>query len=576
MFSSGSIGRVFVCVGVLLVSACVLAADYAADTRPVAVAVGDFNHDGCLDVITANDATSSANMLMGNGTGALGTATSISSGNPARAIVTADFDADGYIDLAVVRDGAAILRNTGNIFDSYNPVLGIHERCVVVGDFTNDGKQDFFIGWDNGRIEFYQGDGTCGFAGPSPWIGSSSGATIGAVGDFNRDGSLDAVFSAEGANSISVLFGYGAGALSGELVISIGATVSALAVADFNCDGKLDIAVATGAANSVGILFGNGSGNFEAPVFYNVGSTPSALTVADFNGNGKPDIAVANLDSNSVTILRNTGSGAFVSAGSFAVGSGPCAIASGDLNNDGTPDIVTANRDGNSVSVLIVGQTPTITGLTPLSLPAGSADTEITLRGTKFCSGLTSVQLNGQNKPATVVSSTELHFTATASELEHAGDTSIVVSNSSPFSETASIGFEIINVGSQGPAGPKGDKGDTGLTGPKGLQGEQGPKGDTGAVGPQGPAGAKGDTGPQGEAGPQGEIGSMGPQGEQGPKGDLGAAALAQPTTVGTIIMLERGSVPPDGFALIGNFKQSVKQPNGRAKRLDIDVYKKN
>ena len=120
-----------------------------------------------------------------------------------------------------------------------------------------------------------------------------------------------------------------------------------------NADGNPDIAVANCISNSVSILFGDGAGNFASQIVYPVAVCPQTLTGGDFDGDGNFDLVTANSSSNNVSLLKGNGSGAFQSGNSVAVGSNPMWVAVGDLNNDTAPDLVVTNVADNTVSVLL-------------------------------------------------------------------------------------------------------------------------------------------------------------------------------------------------------------------------------
>jgi hypothetical protein len=84
---------------------------YFVASNVVAIAVGDFNGDGNLDLAVANGCTESTcgngspgviSILLGNGDGTFKAAVNYSVGNDPVSIAVADLNGDGKLDLAVV------------------------------------------------------------------------------------------------------------------------------------------------------------------------------------------------------------------------------------------------------------------------------------------------------------------------------------------------------------------------------------------------------------------------------------------------------------------------------------------
>ena len=82
------------------------AKSYAVGTSPAAIAVGDFNGDGKVDIAVANTGSSDVSILLGNSDGTFQPAVNFSAGNNPSAIAVGDFNGDGKLDLAVLQPGA--------------------------------------------------------------------------------------------------------------------------------------------------------------------------------------------------------------------------------------------------------------------------------------------------------------------------------------------------------------------------------------------------------------------------------------------------------------------------------------
>src|SRR4029077_4752748 len=84
---------------------------------PAAVAVGDFNGDGKLDLAVTNKGDKTVSILLGNGDGTFQSQTTVPTGLAPDAVVTGDFNGDGKPDLAVANftDGTiSILLGNGD------------------------------------------------------------------------------------------------------------------------------------------------------------------------------------------------------------------------------------------------------------------------------------------------------------------------------------------------------------------------------------------------------------------------------------------------------------------------------
>ena len=210
--------------------------DYCLDTpiggaSPLAVAIGDFNGDGKLDVVTANEGVEGVyniSIFLGNGDGTLQANQFVweySISQPSSGIVTGDFNRDGKLDMAVSNvsnpdtapeaSSISILLGMGDgTFQApvtYGLPNNTNPASILVADFDGDGKADLAIPSGNGGQEggapfenlgplsaiyifLGNGDGTFQVQeGYSPAANNVGEAVALAVGDFNGDGKPDLV-----------------------------------------------------------------------------------------------------------------------------------------------------------------------------------------------------------------------------------------------------------------------------------------------------------------------------------------------------------------------------------------------
>jgi hypothetical protein len=114
---------------------------------PTSVAVGDFNGDGKSDLVaTAADSAGHAtvNVLLnkGDGSGAFGAAQTYALGGTATSVAVGDFNHDGKLDIVTTGAEMDVLLNNGD--GTFGPAqkVGPAGSSVVVGDFNGDGFPD--------------------------------------------------------------------------------------------------------------------------------------------------------------------------------------------------------------------------------------------------------------------------------------------------------------------------------------------------------------------------------------------------------------------------------------------------
>ncbi|MDY6938963.1 MAG: FG-GAP-like repeat-containing protein [Cyanobacteriota bacterium] len=238
-------------------------------------------------------------------------------------------------------------------FETRNFPVGQNPVAVALGDFNEDGNEDFaVVNRDSSTVSVLLNDGRRGFSRASSISVGALPSDV-AVADLNDDGNLDLAVTNREDAQVSILLGNGNGEFSPQQTYNAGTFPRSLVVGDFDNDGNSDLAIANRDSNDVSVLLGDSSGEFTSQTTFAAGNAPFEIVSGDFNEDGNQDLAVANRDSNDVSVLISDGMGGFAPQTTFDAGIGPRGIAVGDFDKDGNQDLAVANRDSNDVSVLL-------------------------------------------------------------------------------------------------------------------------------------------------------------------------------------------------------------------------------
>ncbi|MEO8435803.1 MAG: FG-GAP-like repeat-containing protein [Pyrinomonadaceae bacterium] len=341
------------------------AADVSVGNAPYSVAIGDFNNDGNQDIALPIQGTNAVSIRLGNGSGGFSGTTSVSVGSVPYSVAIGDFNNDGNQDFAAAnRNGNTVSIRLGDGSGGFSGTTDVGVDAgpvsVAIGDFNNDGKQDFatanaFAIFPN-TVSIRLGDGLGGFSGTTNVSVGASPSSV-AIGDFNNDGNQDFASTNQGAATVSIRLGDGSGVFSGTTDVGVGAGPASVAIGDFNNDGKQDFASANQNVSTVSIRIGDGLGNFSGITDVSVDAGPVSVAIGDFNNDGKQDFATANTNvfPGTVSIRLGDGLGGFSGTTNVTVGVAPTSVAIGDFNNNGTQDFATANFGGSTASIRLGG-----------------------------------------------------------------------------------------------------------------------------------------------------------------------------------------------------------------------------
>ncbi len=323
----------------------------ANETGQVAIGTGVLRNNSTFttsqpaDVVLVNSTSNNVSVLLGSVDATTGRAnglfteapgspisvgTSTNPTNDPSSVVVADFNGDGFLDLAVANQGdnsVSLFRGNGD------------------GTFTEFPGSPFKP----------PNTGTVLEAAPIAMVSANFRNKTFSTATITSAPEVDLAIVNKTSNSVSILLSSVDQAGNVTLTeapnspFSVGTTPVAIATGDLDADGVPDLAVVNQGDNTVTVLLG--SGNLDGTFAQATGSplataaTPAGVVIANFANGTVPDIAVTNSGSSTVGVYLGLGSGTFANRIELNTPAGPTALIASTLTSSGLPDIALVSQD---------------------------------------------------------------------------------------------------------------------------------------------------------------------------------------------------------------------------------------
>ncbi len=293
------------------------------------LAWGDYDNDGDLDILMSGGGSSGLRLSRVYRNDGSDTFTDISAGLlglASSAVAWGDYDNDGDLDILLAGQAstgtrnALIYRNNGDdTFTNINAGLdGLYRAAVAWGDYDNDGDLDLLMSGRNNSFQnvahIYRNDGSDTFTNINAGLVGAQRASV-AWSDYDGDGDLDLIVSGfvSAGGATNIYRNDGSDTFTDISAGLPGFYDSSVSWGDYDNDGDLDLAI-----------LGTVSGAITSRIYRNDGSDTftdinaplqilrqGSLAWGDYDGDGDLDLLMTGSGNSNIRytrLYRNDGS----------------------------------------------------------------------------------------------------------------------------------------------------------------------------------------------------------------------------------------------------------------------------
>ena len=291
-------------------------------TNAYYVVSGQLNGDQYPDLISANNSFSGMEIFFyaGDGSGSYSLSETVlnvpaTTDNNIKAIALGDMDNDGDLDIVFAADGNDNIYLIENQMDagpftttkssgkksffganwSSETIIGLgvgRSAELQLTDINSDGNIDVvFLDQINDKVEWLNNNGSW----TATEIGSVDNQTSLKIGDLNSDGYMDVITSGTSIGGSRLWTNdNGDATVWSETIIDSGRVPRQIAIADLDNDGDLDVVHGRSASSNIEWQENNGDGTSwtRHDTLVSTGFTPNEIVIVDYDNNGQLDILI--------------------------------------------------------------------------------------------------------------------------------------------------------------------------------------------------------------------------------------------------------------------------------------------
>ena len=339
---------------------------------PLWLSGGDFDQDGDEDLVVVRSDAQETNILENDGNGTFSLAGSIASGADALAVAVGDLNGDGLLDVAVARPSQPEVvcgfGDGGLGFTNQTSLAlpgGGTAFHLAVGDANRDGDNDLVVA-DTAlsRLVVFSGQTAGAGVGSEVCVLDVPGVP-GAVtfGDLNADGLDDVVVSAFAADRYVVITDIqppvpaGAGGVAtcaySSFDVEVPAQPAFAQVGDVTGDGRNDLVSCLAFHATIAVVPGLAGGQMGEPVVLDSTGLPLRPFIGDFDNNGQDDVAALSGLGSRVNLWLASADGRLNGARSYGSSLPTAAWLEGaDFDGDGDSEVVTGSTNDTHIALL--------------------------------------------------------------------------------------------------------------------------------------------------------------------------------------------------------------------------------